>query len=570
MKNLSFSAILLCLSMPVSPVTAQLPAFPGAEGWGATTPGGRGGTVLIVDKLSDDGSEGTLRWAVEQQFPRIIVFRVSGIIELREPLAIGGPRNASFSGDNPYSYVTIAGQSAPGGGILLTNFPVSLRNDVHDVIIRHLRVRKTLVDGRLGSIGDGIEFAGCYDVVVDHCSFSWFADEGVSLESTNTRMNHDITVQHCLIAEGLLNGGHPSGGPHSRGMIASDGTFRVSMHHNFMISNNRRNPSLAGNSELGASDFPVTDVRFNLVYNFGEKGIQFGRGAQTNIVGNLVRQGPQTKGNLPLEAVDRDSTGTRVFLQDNCWMTRQNDVDVVVCPEEQSELVFAARGMLAEVIDTAFTAPAITDIPNLEAYMLENAGALPHDPADEKFISDYQNFTGNLGADTLSQAQITVSPPETGAPLADTDRDGMPDDWESARGLDPADPTDASADRNGDGYTNIEEYLNELSPGITTAIDDVPAEIPSGFALMQNYPNPFNPRTTIRYTLPRAGQVRLVIFNLTGQLVVELVNGDESAGLHTVVWDGRDQRGLRVASGLYLYKLESNQLSASRKMLFIR
>lgn len=562
--------LFISATMLAAPAGAQLPSFPGAEGWGATTPGGRGGTVLIVDKLSDDGSEGTLRWAVEQQFPRIIVFRVSGIIELTEPLWIGGARNASFSGDNPYSYVTIAAQSAPGGGIILTNFPISLRNDVHDVVIRHLRVRKTHVDGSLGSIGDGIQFAGCYNVVVDHCSFSWFVDEGVSMESTNTRMNHDITVQHCLIAEGLLNGGHPSGSHHSRGMIASDGTFRVSMHHNFMISNNRRNPSLAGNSDLGSSDFPVTDVRFNVVYNFGEKGIQFARGAQTNIVGNIIRSGPQTRASRPLEAVDRDSAGTRVFLQDNCWMTRQGNVDVLDCPEDQSGLIFAARGMFAEVIDTAFTAPPVTEIPDLVGYVLENAGALPHDLADEKFISDYQNFTGNLGADSLSQAQLTVEPPEMGTPQVDSDRDGMPDDWEKERGLNPADPTDASDDRDGDGYTNIEEYLNELSPGIPTSVDEPTAEVPEQFALLQNYPNPFNPQTTIRYRLPHAGHVRLTVFNLAGQMVAELVNGSEPAGEHAVVWDGRDEHGRRVASGLYFYKLESGELNATRKMVLVQ
>ncbi len=559
----------LILTTP-SPLPAQIPAFPGAEGFGATTPGGRSGTVLIVDKLSDDESEGTLRWAVNQQFPRIIVFRVSGIIELTKPLEIGGPRNASFSGDNPYSYVTIAGQSAPGGGVILIHFPISLRNDVHDVVIRHLRVRNTRVDRQFGSIGDGIEFAGCYNVVVDHCSFSWFADEGVSLESEGSRMNHDATIQHCLIAEGLLNGGHPSGGPHSRAMIASDGTFNVSMHHNLMISCNKRNPSLAGNSELGSSEFPLTDVRYNLVYNFGEKGIQFARGALTNIVGNIVRFGPQTRAQKPMEAVDRQPAGTRVYLQDNCSIRRVGNADILDCPEDQTALVFGKNGIFAEFADSAFSAPAITPVEDLQAYLLENAGALPHDSADEKFINDYRNFSGNLGADSLSQDEITVVPPETGTPPPDTDRDGMPDDWETDNGLDPNEPNDANGDLDGDGYTNIEEYLNSLSPGLPTSVDERNGETPVTFQLFQNYPNPFNPETIIPYQLANHLHVRLVIYNLQGQRVRILVKGFRSVGTHNAIWDGKDELGRKVSSGVYFYRLEGAGVVLSRKMLLLQ
>lgn len=455
----------------VSHPALALPAFPGAEGWGAETPGGRGGTVLVVHSLADDGSAGTLRWAVEQPYPRIIVFRVSGIIELQKPLFIGGEPGASFAGDNPYSYLTLAGQSAPGGGVTLTRYPVTLLNDVHDVVIRHLRVRNTRVDEALRSIGDGIELAGAYDVVLDHVSVSWVADEGISIESTDRRMNHDITVQHSLIAEGLLNGGHPSGKPHSRCVVASDGTFNVSIHHNLMISCNRRNPSLAGNSPTGASDNPLTDVRYNLSYNFGDKGLQFGRGALSNVVGNLLRFGPDTTAALPMESVDRQPAGTRIHLAENCSIERvgRTGPDILRCPSEQTELVASQGDPVYDPEAVPFDAPPITPPLALESELLESAGALPHDAADEKFIEDYRSFGGELGAAGRGQDEIEVPAPAPGVAPEDADLDGMPDTWELEHGLDPSDPTDAAGDRNGDGYTNVEEYLTAIagpaSPG---------------------------------------------------------------------------------------------------------
>lgn len=458
-------------SSPRSPATpiagearAGLPAFPGAEGWGAETPGGRGGEVLIVDSLADDGSPGTLRWAVEQPYPRIVVFRIAGIIELRRPLWIGGDRRARPADDNLYSYLTIAGQSAPGGGIVLTGFPIHLANDVHDVVIRYLRVRNTRVDRREGSIGDGVGFFGAHHVVLDHVSVSWMADEGISLESSDRRMNHDVTVQYSLVAEGLLNGGHPSGGPHSRCIVVSDGSHRVSLHHNMMISCNRRNPSLAGNSELGSSNEPVTDVRYNVAYNFGDSGLQVGRGALTNVVGNLLRYGPDTIAPAPIDSNDRTPEGTVAYLADNCVAGAPGAGVGIDCPAAQETLVAASRqGILPEIATVPFEAPDVTPSRRPERCLLKRVGALPRDPADDGFLRDYRSRGGELGAGGLSQDQITVPEPDSGSAPADADRDGMADDWESDRGLDPGDPLDAALDTDGDGYTEIEEYLQELA-----------------------------------------------------------------------------------------------------------
>ena len=578
MKNLqNFLNIVYCKIIPLlaffllgNNLYSQTPSFHGAEGFGSATPGGRGGKVLIVTKLDDDLSEGTLRWAVNQQYPRIIVFALSGIIFLESPLEIGGERGHPPSGDNPYSLLTIAGQTAPGEGIILTNYPISLINDVHDIIIRNIRVRKTFVNQMLGSIGDGIEFGGCYNVVLDHCSFSWFADEGVSIESTNKRMNHDITIQNCLIAEGLLNGGHPAG-PRSRAMIASDGTYNVSMHHNLMISCNRRNPNLGGNSDLGNSDFPLIDVRYNLVYNFGEKGIQFSRGAQVNIVGNILRYGPQTTADKPFEAVDKDSAGTKIYLEKNCTIKRIGNIDILNCPENQDELVFAEKGMFAEIINLPFDTPAITQIEKLETYLLENAGALPRDNADSLFIKDYKNYTGRLGADNKSQDEIVIVEPKRGTASLDADKDGMPDDWENANGLNPG-IDDSSGDIDGDGYTNIEDYINSFFESNVTGIDIIDSKMPVEFILFQNYPNPFNPVTKIKFAIPFVGvqhaeplQTRLEIFDILGRKIQTLLNGSLPPGTYEI-----DFKGGNLSSGIYFYKLQYGEFTAIKKSTLIK
>ena len=209
-----------------------LPAFPGAEGWGSTTPGGRGGKVIFVTSLADSGP-GTLREALRTRGPRTILFRVSGVIKLKSMLRIGYAWDRKV-GDNPYSFVTIAGQSAPGGGICISDRSLVIAEGAHDVVIRHLRVRD--------SDEDGIEFYGDVKrVIIDHCSISWATDENIGFCMNCT----DITISNCIIAEGLLRGGHPKG-PHSCGMLVARRADRISIHHNFITGNDSRNPLLCG------------------------------------------------------------------------------------------------------------------------------------------------------------------------------------------------------------------------------------------------------------------------------------------------------------------------------------
>lgn len=447
------------LGYSVALLLLQVAAFPGAQGFGADTPGGRGGPVLIVDRLADDRLPGSLRWAVEQTGPRTIVFEVSGIIALTEPLRIGGGPRDSFPEGNPHAFLTVAGESAPGGGITLTNYPLTFTNDVHDVIVRHLRVRNTRVNPRNGSIGDGIAFMGAHRVVVDHVSVSWFVDEGISLESTAERMNYDITVQHAFVAEGLFNGGHPSGRSHSRCAIISDGSFNISLHHNVFLSCNRRSPNLGGNSQLGQSPHPLSDVRYNLVYNPGEKAIQFARGAEANIVGNWIRFGPGTSATHPLEATDRDATDTHIYLEANCWLDAPRGGPNPQCPEDQTDLVLEQQGSGRVTWAThPFEAPPVEPLFDRAEDVLWDVGTRIADAADARFREQYVTGSGELGAGGRTQDDIEVPEPVLGWPAPDSDRDGLPDTWEHAQGLDPGDGSDSQA---GVPYSHLERYLHE-------------------------------------------------------------------------------------------------------------
>ena len=286
---------------PPPPGTSVVPAFPGAEGFGANTVGGRGGTVIAVTSLNDAGP-GSLREAVEASGPRIIVFRVGGTIDLVTPLAITEP------------FVTIAGQTAPGGGIALRNAGSVTRGLVqvltNDVVIRHLRIRPGPDDSPTGSCcldALSVNTPAAFNVVIDHVSMSWAVDEvGQVFDGA-----HDITFQWSIFAEGLFcsnhektvssrggNGPCPDGSiPHSRGMTitappgSSTPPDRISLHHNLWAHHEIRQPNVSSNT--------MVDVVNNVVYDFTEAGSRLGLkdpGApvRVNFVNNVYRPGPST------------------------------------------------------------------------------------------------------------------------------------------------------------------------------------------------------------------------------------------------------------------------------------
>ena len=450
----------LCVAAVSCAWTAELAAFPGAEGWGTTTPGGRGGKVIYVTSLADSGP-GTLRAALETRGPRTIVFGVSGVIKLQKTLSLGGSWNPQ-DGDNPYSYVTIAGRSAPGGGICISGRPFVLDDGVHDVVIRHLRFRDSS-DDCLGL------YNGVHHVVIDHCSFSWSTDENIGFYRNPT----DITIQFCVIAEGLIHGAHRKGA-HSMGTLVARGADRISMHHNFFTGNGARNPLLCGGNtkEWRAEGFvphPVFDVRNNLIYNC-VSSTTVNAGAHANIVGNVYVQGPSTSPHKSAVFVPDVEDGTKVHLDRNIGPHLAADGDQwsmvrVYSPEIKD--VAKQYGRKADVFRALapFPAPPVTTVPAEEVpeLVLAQAGALPHDETDVRLAREFRARQGKCGAPDRTH-ETPFAPPAPGVAPPDTDGDGMPDAWEMKHGLDAERPGDPRADADGDGYANLEEYLNGTDP----------------------------------------------------------------------------------------------------------
>lgn len=418
--------------------TTPVPAFPGAEGFGATTPGGRGGRVLFVTNLNDSGP-GSLRAACTAAGPRIIIFRVSGTIALKSPIVVRQP------------FLTLAGQTAPGDGICVRDYPFVVAT--HDVVVRYLRSRLGDVTAQESDCLDF--FHGASNSIFDHCSATWSIDECLSLSGNDS----NLTIQWCLIGESLNNSKHHKG-PHGFGSL-SRANGPVSWHDNLWIHNNARNPRLG--DYYGRPPYPTFDVRNNVIYDFGgtASGLTQGR-LHVNYVNNYIRSGPSSRAPTPISVGGPSDLqfyiagnvydGHPTFTADNARFFRP----VEIHGQRQVHLV-----------DRPFPAAPVTTV-SAEAALdrvLATVGAsLPkRDAVDTRLVNDVRHRTGHI---IDSQTQVGGWPVLQSAPAPlDTDNDGMPDAWETAHGLNPRDPADANApDRAHDGYTNIEQYINSLAP----------------------------------------------------------------------------------------------------------
>lgn len=415
----------------------DIPAFPGAEGFGAETPGGRGGKVIPVTNLNDDGL-GSLRAACDGEGPRIVIFRVSGVITLAKKLIVKNP------------YLTIAGQTAPGDGICLRNFTFVIAT--HDVVVRYLR-------SRLGDLtaqeDDSITLAaGAHNVIIDHCSATWSIDEALSLAGDVS----NVTVQWCLIAEGLNRSKHAKGA-HGYGSL-SRANGPVTWHHNLWAHNNSRNPRLGDN--YGRPPYPTFDVRNNVIYDYGETASGLTQGIlKVNYVGNYIRPGPSSKAATPIRVGGPSELS--FYIKDNVFevnepLSRDNSrfFDPVVIDGKRQ----------VEIVTEAFAAPLVRTISAREAYeaVLAAVGAsLPRrDSIDARIVSEVRQQNGSI---IDSQNQVGGWPElRSTTPPPDNDGDGMPDKWEQRHGLNPRDSADGVADKDRDGYTNVEEYLNGTNP----------------------------------------------------------------------------------------------------------
>jgi pectate lyase len=426
----------LRISSTATEATA-IPAFPGAEGFGSTTPGGRGGKVIFVTNLNDSG-EGSLRAACDAEGPRIVIFRVSGLITLASPITVKNP------------YLTIAGQTAPGDGICLRNFTFNIAT--HDVVVRYLR-------SRLGDLSsqeaDSITLvAGARDVVLDHCSATWSIDESLSLAGNVS----NVTVQWCLIGDALNHSKHAKG-DHGYGSL-SRANGPVTWHHNLWAHNNSRNPRLGDN--YGRPPFPTFDVRNNVMYDYGEICSGLTQGVlKVNYVANYIRPGPSSKARTPIH-IGGPST-LIFFIRDNVF--EGNSAQTADNSQFFDPVVIDGKRQV-ETVAQPFAAPLVRTSSAKEAYeaVLKTVGAsLPRrDSVDAQIIDEVRRGKGSL---IDSQQQMGGWPElKSGTPPVDSDGDGMPDDWERRHGLNPHDPTDGAGDRDHDGYTNLEEYLNGTDP----------------------------------------------------------------------------------------------------------
>ena len=435
-------------------VPSLLPAFPGAEGFGAFATGGRSGRVIEVTHLEDQGP-GSLREALMTTEPRIVVFRLGGEIVLDSPIILR----------EEHSHLTIAGQTAPGGGITLRNrfgpglgqrAPLILSGNaqVENVIIRFIRFRPGPSYDPSSTVR-GLSIFG-RNLIIDHCSFSWSTDEII-----NAWYNaKDITMQWNIISEGLAKSNHldtlRGGKGHSRGVLFGDKSMNISFHHNLIAHVETRGPRVSNGR---------VDIVNNLTYNMGSgtshlDNQQYTTPAEFNVIGNFIKAGPDSTWNVELKLRDFSNHGeplVSAYLRGNIGKNRtvnSEPEDLIVDDRSTKFLITERHGF-----------PPVTTTSAFEAYLQIWAGAgvtVPRrDVVDQRIM---QEVVTGMGRIIDHPDEVGGWPKlEPGTPPVDRDHDGMPDVWEVRSGLDPLNPTDSSGDLDGDGYTNVEEYLNELA-----------------------------------------------------------------------------------------------------------
>ena len=436
---LAFGTAPAC-SAPEPPGDTKVLAFPGAEGFGQYARGGRGGRVLKVTNLEDSGP-GSLRAAVVSRGPRTIVFEVSGIVDLERDLDI-------HRGE-----LTIAGQTAPGDGITLRGHALTVNAD--DVVIRYLRARP---GDAAGVETDAISVKKGRNIIIDHCSTSWATDETLSIAPSRfdqPRMIDNVTVQWSIISESLNASVH-SKGEHGYGtLLRGDSGARYSMHHNLWAHHKARMPR-PGNYRDRATD-PIGalfDIRNNVFYNWA--GGHSGYNADTdsiaryNLVGNYYLEGSDSRAAI---AFNESNPYASMYLAGN-WMNGkrvEDPLSIVRLPEgvALADREHPHESAVTQAADAAFHA------------VLERAGAsLVRDSVDQRIVTEVMEGSGRI-IDAVSD--VGGWPAHVSAPApADSDDDGMPDAWEARFGLDRDDPSDGALDPDGDGYTNLEDYLNSL------------------------------------------------------------------------------------------------------------
>lgn len=394
-------------------------AFPGAEGFGRNTTGGRGGEVVHVTNLNDSGP-GSLRDAVSQS-NRIVVFDVGGVINITDRIVV-------------HQNVTVAGQTAPGGGITIYKNGIAFNGDSGNNIIRYIRIRM----GQSGeSKKDAVAISEGQNYMFDHVSISWGRDGTLDVNGDGI---DNLTFQETIVAQGINSDNHSTGGLMQSG--------KWSVIRSLYVDNKTRNPKARGTHEFINS----------VLYNWASDGYIMGDTSgvsECNLVGNYFIYGPASSSGSHIT----NTTPTFYVYGDDNWVdsNKNGTLDGSVMTDYKT----------ATLVDSPFDYPAgVTNKlsgPDALNYVLANVGAsLVRDAVDEFLIDQVRSYgTEGQIINTEDDNGIpgNVGQVASGTPPTDSDRDGMPDAWESTRGLDPNSPDD-SGDDDGDGYTNIEEYLS--------------------------------------------------------------------------------------------------------------
>lgn len=451
MKNMmSIRLILLAVSLSVvssGMVSAQKLAFPGAEGFGAYSQGGRGGDVYYVTNLNDSGGGSLREGILSANGPRTIVFAVSGVIQLQSNLVVNN------------DYITIAGQTAPGDGICLRDACFKVSAD--HVIVRFIRSR---LGDEAGRQSDAISITNGANIIVDHCTASWSVDETLSCQSGTVDL---LTVQWCMVAESLRDSIHDKG-EHGYGGII--GSLRQSYHHNLFAHHSSRNPKVTWRRHC------KVDFRNNVIYNWGYNTCYDGSNAHMNWTNNYYKYGPATKTSVRNRifklddkdnVADANSYKAQLYAEDNyIWghpgVTADNWAGGIDFGTGTSQ----AKNRVYE----PFNYPAITEQSAHEAYDLVLAGAgasLVRDAIDTRIVSEVGTQTATYGDGIIdSQNDVGAWPAyNTYNVPTDTDLDGMADDWEICKNLDISNAQDRNDYDLNPNYTNLEVYLNDLADG---------------------------------------------------------------------------------------------------------
>jgi hypothetical protein len=465
-------SLLLCL-LP-RPGLAQLPAFPGAEGFGASATGGRGGRVIAVTTTSAAGP-GSLQDALDQPGPRIIVFRVSGVINAQIHLRHGD--------------VTIAGETSPGGitirGFVTDETPYQDQavqapaRHAENWILRHVRIRP----GAGGPSDDGLRLRYTRNAIVDHVSVGNAEDEAVEISYSN-----HLTIQNSLFAETV--GGHSFYGGMLMNYSNPDHGFvldRLSIHHNLFVRLEGRLPEASRESAAAAGSTMDLELSNNLYWdprffialapdtNVVTDGIgnPFPIHYRLNAVNNLFRTGPAFPYGMWDDQILRapSASGNELFVSGN-EMNRypdRRDYELFYCCNDYATVTSpdaTPRAATARTTRHPFPDITYTATTALRETLLARAGAFPRDPMDHRLLTPVVEDRINPAAPNTNPADDHLLPAYPGsAPLApiDTDLDGMPDEWEAAQGLNPAVPDHNGTGLSPEGYTNLEVYLHELA-----------------------------------------------------------------------------------------------------------